>query len=137
MNAIYTIGYTNITATALKAFAEAQGALLVDTRFEPHEPANAEWELDTLQAFFGSRYVHVGAFGNANYRKQLGHNRIVIADPEAGAQIVLPLLERQPIILMCVCANYETCHRKVVAEYLQPLSGAPIVHLSPEDLPPA
>jgi uncharacterized protein (DUF488 family) len=135
VNTIYTIGYANITAAALKAFAEAKGALVVDTRFSPHE-VNAEWELDQLQAFFGSRYVHVGAFGNANYLKQLGHNRIVLADPEAGAKIVLPLLERQPVILMCVCANYQTCHRKVVAEYLQPLSSAPIVHLSPEDLAP-
>jgi uncharacterized protein (DUF488 family) len=134
MNTIYTIGYKNITAAALKAFAEAQDALVVDTRFSPHENTQ-EWELDSLQAFFGNRYVHVGAFGNANYLKQLGHNRIVIADPEAGAKIVLPMLEKQPIILMCVCANYETCHRKVVAETLQPPSGAPIVHLSPDDLP--
>lgn len=133
MNTIYTIGYANITAAALKAFAQAKGALVVDTRFSPHE-ADAQWELDQLQAFFGSRYLHIGAFGNANYQHTMGHRRIVIADAVAGAKIVLPLLEQQPIILMCVCANYQTCHRKVVAEYLQPLSGAPILHLSPEDL---
>ena len=133
MNTIYTIGYTNITAAALKAFAEAQDALVVDTRFSPHEPST-EWEFDRLEAYFGDRYLHVGAFGNANYLKQMGHNRIVLANPQAGAQIVLPLLERQPVILICVCANYQTCHRKTVAEYLQPLSGAPVVHLSPEDL---
>ncbi len=54
------------------------------------------------------------ALGNVNYRQG---GPIQILDYEAGRDQI----ERcpQPVVLMCTCEKYHTCHRQVVAEMLR------------------
>jgi len=66
-----------------------------------------------LQAALGSRYVHLGAFGNRNYQG----GPVDIVDYEAG-RAALEALER-PALLMCMCRDPAACHRSVIMERLR------------------
>lgn len=134
MHTIYTLGYAKVKSAALKRFAEAKDAHVIDIRFSPraHVP---EWNQAPLTWLLGLRYRHVAQFGSANYKRQLDPSgRIILESPDEGCAVVLPILEQQPVILICACWDVETCHRKVVAEVLAERAGAPVVHLQPDDL---
>lgn len=127
MNTIYTVGYADWTPTQLAAKAEGLDALLVDIRFNPTS-RNAGWRQGPLIKRFGVRYVYVHALGNEQYQRGKG---VRLHDVEEGVRLVGQLLREQPVILMCVCSNIETCRRKAAAEVLSERLGAPIIHLTP------
>ena len=83
-----------------------QQAPLCDIRYSPHS---------RNPAYTQARYRHVPALGNRNYRG----GEIAIVDYPTGLQQIAAVLQDWPaVILLCVCADVQTCHRKGVGEQL-------------------
>lgn len=129
---LYTAGYTGLRPNDLLRAAEALGALVADTRIAPAS-RNPLWRQKQLQGSLGSRYVHIGALGNRNFKGGYGDG-IVIADMKSGAAQLDALLQRQPVIILCACADYRACHRKTVADFMAERYGVGVVHLSAADI---
>jgi uncharacterized protein (DUF488 family) len=128
---LYTLGYVGWRLDALQATLEATQAVLADIRYQPYS-RNPTFRKAHLQAQLGGRYVHVPALGNRNY--QGGPEDIV--DYQRGRRIVAGLLDQWgAVLLMCACANVETCHRKGVAEQLSHDMDIPLTHLGRPDPP--
>lgn len=108
----YGIGYSGRTMDELERIVQALDAVLVDIRFAPYS-RNPAFRKASLQAALGSRYVHLGAFGNRNYQG----GPVDIVDYEAG-RAALEALER-PALLMCMCRDPAACHRSVIMERLR------------------
>jgi activating signal cointegrator 1 len=129
LNTIYTLGYAHITPAWLKAKAEELGAIVVDIRMKAWSQ-RPEWRKDALQAALGGvEYRWCPNLGNRNYS---GVGPIELNYPQGAVAGMRRDLERQPVILLCQCADWRECHRKVAAEYLSGELGAPIVHIEPE-----
>lgn len=130
MHTLYTIGYSGLKAETLHRWATAHGALVVDTRMNAYSP-RPEWQKGALKKLMDDRYQHVQALGNVNYKTG---GEIALKDPAEGFRIVLESLVTQPVVLLCGCKDVETCHRKFIADAVEASTGAPAVHLAPEDL---
>ncbi len=118
MTPIYTVGYAHWSALGLQTRIEAMDAMLFDIRYSPHS-RRADFDGDALKARFGSRYHHLMLWGNDRYR--VGPP-IHLWDFQGGLIIVADFMRRypgRPVVLLCGCADYETCHRAVVAERLR------------------
>ncbi|MEW6210624.1 MAG: DUF488 domain-containing protein [Acidobacteriota bacterium] len=111
---IYTTGYTGKQPDDLKSLVKRLDVVLVDIRFLPRSRWQPHWNKSALQQMLGGRYVHVRELGNKQFRQ----NAINIADLERGIAIIETLALQRPVILMCACADYQHCHRHVVAEEL-------------------
>lgn len=111
---VYGIGYSGRTPDEIKALAEALDATVFDVRFSPRSRV-PHWSGKRLSALLGTRYQHVRAFGNANYKG----GPIAIVDFEAGLRLILE--SPKSVILMCVCKNPAICHRTTIGSKL---SGA-------------
>jgi hypothetical protein len=99
-------------------------ALLCDIRFSPHS-RNPQYTQRQLQARFGERYRHVPALGNRHYRG----GEIDIVDYAQGQQEIAAYLQDWfAVVLLCVCAEVQTCHRKLVAERLSLHLGYACIH---------
>jgi uncharacterized protein (DUF488 family) len=111
----YTLGYQGQKPEALLAAVSGIGAVLCDIRYAPYS-RQPGWSKKPLQALFGTTYQHIPQLGNVNYKSG---GSIAIADMDAGLKIVLDLLEHRPVVLMCVCRRYKTCHRRDIAVALR------------------
>lgn len=112
---IYTFGYAGTDPQQLYDWIVDHGAMLVDVRKTPWSN-DARWRMAQLVArFTTARYIHVPAFGNANYKNG---GPIALAEPQRGLSIVCPIVARQPIVLLCGCWSHTTCHRTQVAELI-------------------
>jgi uncharacterized protein (DUF488 family) len=131
MNTIYTLGYSGIKPDKLLATAEQHNLLVVDVRYSPRS-RQPEWTRKRLQELLGERYIHVPAFGNINYKSD---GPIQLADPEAGKAVVVERLAQQPVLLLCACKDWHSCHRLAVATVLHEATGAAVVHWGVGDLP--
>jgi uncharacterized protein (DUF488 family) len=130
MQTLYTLGYTGTKPEQIQTLAADLGALVVDTRYSPRSRA-VQWTGAGFRRLLGESYRHMPSLGNINYK---GDGPIVINKPDEGVPQVAALLEQQPIILLCVCAEVSSCHRAVVAELVQEYCGCEIIHLSAKDL---
>lgn len=123
---LFTVGYTGVKLPALQAFVEQENLVLIDSRFQPRSRA-PQWNRGPLEKTFGDRYAHVAGFGNVNYKG----GPILIQGMEMGIAQVERILQRcDGILLMCVCADLHTCHRKVVSQTLEQHFSVEAVHLS-------
>lgn len=118
---VYEIGYRRDGDHIEALMQEDLSLLLIDTRKVPFTKIEifAQFNKPALLATYGKRYHPAGDFlGNVNYKD---HNKpIVIAQPVRGIQgLVRYLNEGHNIILMCGCAGYATCHRKVIVDLLK------------------
>jgi uncharacterized protein (DUF488 family) len=96
--------------------------LLVDIRLMPRSRWYPHWNKQALKARWGVRYTHEHRLGNVNYRTP--DQPIALGDPEPSIHGALRLLRAgHNLILLCVCAEEEMCHRKVVAEMIQRALG--------------
>lgn len=113
--AVYTFGYSGHEPNQLARFVEAQDALLLDIRLRPLS-RSPQWSKKNLIALFGERYRHAGGLGNVNYKG----GPIQLADPQEWFEKIGALLrdEGRSVVLMCVCRDFTTCHRRVVAAEL-------------------
>lgn len=124
----FTFGYQGQKSEELLAAVNEMGAVLCDIRLVPYSRWQPAWNKRNLQVLFGDSYQHIPQLGNLNYKNG---GPLAIADMEAGLQMVLDLLEQQPVVLMCVCRNTVSCHRLQVAQRLLGLS----IQVNELDLP--
>lgn len=123
---LYTFGYQSGSFYEFKAKVDELDALVLDVRYSPFT-AMPFWGQRQLRELLGSSYRHIKALGNVNYKD---HGNIQIADMDSGCNEVIDLIVLDfPCILLCACRDYDTCHRKVVAEELKRRIGCDILHL--------
>lgn len=109
---LYTVGYSSFPSPyALAQVIESLDALLVDVRISPRS-RNPQWNQSTLRDIFGDTYVHLGQWGNVNYKG----GPVQIKDFEGGLHVLRT--SHQPLALMCVCRDYAQCHRKTLVGLL-------------------
>ena len=126
----YPIGYAKSGYKVEQMMARDPDLLIIDTRYSPN--GNPEWIGAALRARYGKRYRWAGKFlGNVNYKG----GPIRLANPCTGiAGLVQYLKEGHDLILLCKCAEHETCHRKLIVDLL--LASCPDVEVvQPEDVP--
>lgn len=128
MNRVYTVGYGGHRQRPahLLETVVAAGGVVVDVRLSARSRL-PQWSGAQLRAVFGDRYEHVPELGNRNYKRP--GCAVELVDAEAGIARVLSLLADQPVVLLCGCADWRRCHRRVVAELLAECSGAVVEHL--------
>ena len=128
VNNLYTFGYGGKDVPALLdllATLEPPKAIVVDIRYSPYS-RNPMWAKGNLLRELDSRYLHLPELGNVNYK---GEGEIQIANLEGGAEKVAAVLSVSPVVLLCVCKDVHTCHRKVVGEALAERFGVDLIHL--------
>lgn len=125
--ALYTYGYQGGSLEDLRHYIAA-GALILDTRLVPTSP-NPLWRRASLERALGERYRWCKALGNVHFRSG---GPVQLLDPEAGLMLLAGLIRESPVILLCACRAWQSCHRRVVAELAQDaLPGLQVTHLAP------
>lgn len=132
MNTIYTWGHTGGgTVEDIRAYLDKFDAILVDVRYSPASQ-NYTMRQDYLREKLGANYVWIKEFGNVNYKNG---GPISLADPAQGLVSLNFHLDgfkpdEKSVMLMCACRNWETCHRRIVACFIQQEGeGTPGEHL--------
>ena len=127
---IYELGYDYFGSRPyLDQLMQDPKVLLIDTRYSPRGKAN--WTGDVLRQAFGKRYRWSGAtLGNKNYWAARKGAPISIVNLDAGVAALKYYLEKgYDLVLLCVCADYQACHRKVIVDALvKRLPEVEIVH---------
>jgi uncharacterized protein (DUF488 family) len=123
MHQLYTFGYSGRLPHELRALVDHLDAIVVDIRFSPRS-RNPHWTAGRLTSLLGERYRHLAVLGNRNYKG----GPIEFVDLEEGVVKVGELLREQPVILLCVCADVERCHRLPAAEAIAARYGVTITH---------
>ncbi len=113
-----TLGYANKNAGTIleDVMSVNTHALIVDTRLVPHCRWSTAWNRQELQQRWGKHYIWRGAWlGNLNYDTPKRGIRLV--DATQGIPWLIKGLEKDwTLILLCTCANYMQCHRRVIYE---------------------
>jgi hypothetical protein len=126
---LYTYGYLAGTPEELVSHAEA-GVLVLDIRINPTS-RNPVWRQGHLRKLLANRYAWCPELGNPNYKSKLPPT---LADVDAGMKTLRPLLQETPVVMLCACRDWHTCHRRLAAEAWQELAPDwPVVHLEPGD----
>ena len=118
MPVILTFGYHGHTIDAFESKVRELGAKVFDIRFSTNSRF-PQWRFPCILDRLRGRYQWVRDWGNIHYK--LGGGEIVLSNWEEGLKslvIQITAHPEQPVILMCACSRYETCHRKVVADRL-------------------
>jgi len=124
--AIYTVGYSGISADELEALVRRRQALLMDVRLKPYSRRKG-FDKFSLQRRLGSAYIHASGLGNINYRG----GDVKLLDPFPWIEQIAKLQEEGcNVVLMCICKEVEGCHRKQVCELLE-ARGLTVEHLHP------
>lgn len=132
MQTLYTLGYSKLKSDEILKAAQALDAIIADIRFEPRS-RHPMWNQTKLIAAWGERYRHIPELGNRNYKGEYGEG-VMLADKDAGVAAVVRLLEARSVILLCVCVDWQTCHRRDAAEAVQAQTGLDVTHLSIDDI---
>lgn len=123
LHTLYTFGYSGRTPHELQTLAEQLQVVVADIRFSPRSRI-PDWSGGRLQNLLGDRYRHLPSLGNRNYKG----GPIEFVDLEAGVVEVGELLRQQPVILLCVCADVQRCHRLPAAEAISTRYGVTVDH---------
>lgn len=115
---VYTLGYAAPGARErLEALMRDPRVLLVDIRYAARSRWYPAWNKKALKVRWGGRYTHEQRLGNVNYRHK--GTPLQLLNPEQSlAGAVLLLRRGHSLVLLCACANEETCHRKLVADLI-------------------
>ncbi len=121
LGTLYTLGYATPGATAeLEEVMQDESVLLIDIRLRAGSRWWPTWNKKQLRERWAGRYTHEKRLGNSNYRDR--SLPVVLHGPHVEQAIVgaVALLHQgYSLVLLCACKDYETCHRKVVAEMIQ------------------
>ncbi len=130
---LYTIGYAVLEGIEQLQDFLAQRVFLVDIRYVPASRWRPEWSRKRLIEQFAPYYCHIRELGNVNYHSL--NLPIQLLDAKRGLARLLPLIQEHDICLLCACADWHTCHRRIVAELVQQELGIiQPVHLSRKDI---
>lgn len=131
---LYTVGYTTLEGFGQLQEFLAHGVLLVDIRYFPASRWKPEWSRKRLCEQLAPNYQHIRELGNINYFSL--DLPIQLLDAKQGVSRIVSLLEQgRDICLLCACADWQKCHRRVVADLVQQeLANIQTVHLSKEEL---
>ncbi len=115
---LYTLGYAVPgSGDALEELMRASEVLLVDIRLRPRSRWWPVWNKKQLRERWGARYTHEKQLGNVNYRERSLPVQLVGPNVEQAIAGLVALLEQgYSVVLLCACREYESCHRKVIAE---------------------
>ncbi len=127
---IFTFGYSGASLAQLTRLTQVLDATVIDTRYS-RLTRRVDFSANRLEAALKARYVHIREFGNVNYKNG---GAVKLADPALGISRVSSIMSEASVILLCVCASWEECHRRDVAELLSKEFALPVKHLSPEDV---
>ncbi len=108
----YTTACAGQDINDLKPMLCALDAVLVDVRFSPISPI-MRWRQIYLKPLLREKYHHVAPLGSRVFRE--GRNQIQNLD--LGVKILLSF--NTNAVLMCECADFKECHRRVIAEELR------------------
>lgn len=130
MHQLYDTGYqiAKDDDALVRAVRKLEG-FLVDARMSPRS-RNPQWRGGNLAKKLKTRYHHVPALGNVNYKG----GAVQINNIEAGVERVLALLEQGPVVLMCACWNRPLCHRMAVIQHMKDEHGISCEYLDREKL---
>ena len=126
---VYTVGYAGLEGLEQLQEFLAQEVCLVDIRYFPPSRWRPEWSRKQLTERFASNYCHVRELGNINHHSL--DLPIQLLDARLGISQIVPLLRQgRDICLLCACADWQKCHRRLVAELLQREMGdIQLIHL--------
>lgn len=111
---IYLAGYHGRKPEALLHLSQQLDAVVVDIRYSPHSRMPG-WDQKDLIKLLHANYMWAHPFGNENFNND---EPIKIVNMQDGVN----LLKRRRVnnyILLCACKDGETCHRKVVGEFIK------------------
>lgn len=127
---VYPVGYSlGEAAQYVEQLMQDPKMLFFDTRYTPFS-WKASWTKEALQEKWGARYHWSGKFlGNENHK--IKGASIKLANPDVGIPaLVRYIREGYSLILVCGCADYHTCHRKVICGLLS--EAMPEVQIVPQ-----
>jgi uncharacterized protein (DUF488 family) len=110
---VYTMGYDGRKLQDIAEIARRLDATVFDIRYLARS-RNPWFNRGRMQEWLGDRYQRVRDLGNINYKGTF--EEIEIVDLEAGIHRIE--LSQRAVILLCVCKDYATCHRSVIAAEL-------------------
>ena len=112
----FLTGYTGKptrTPAQLLQLAINLDAVVVDSRFHPASRWATHWSRIPLGNAIGDRCLWLQEFGNSLYRQR----KIKLYNPRAGLAH-LDTVGITRAIILCACADGETCHRTQVGWFL-------------------
>jgi hypothetical protein len=130
LGSLVPLGYASKTMDTddfiQQTFAVNRRALLIDTRLTPWCGWDRRWMRAALETRYHQRYQYKGdVLGNIHHDDP--NLPITLADAVAGLDWLQRWLERgATLLLLCACAHYERCHRKLIYEQMAarvPLPG--------------
>lgn len=112
---VYECGYRRTPVRSICAMAAELDAPIADIRY-----AVTPWGAAAPAAFEAlapGRRVHVRDLGNVNYKG----GPIRLLHTERGLDTLVSIADAAGgrVIVMCACAEYESCHRRTVVEALR------------------
>jgi len=128
---IFTYGYSGATPADLAAYVSELDAYLIDIRFSPLSRV-PRWRQDALRVLVGTtehgraRYRWVQELGNVNYNTE---GPIRLYAPDEGVQDIVRYVAARPVILLCGCKDWRTCHRREAATVVAAALDRTITHL--------
>jgi hypothetical protein len=115
INQIYTAGYAGHIPQQLLEAADKLGASVIDIRYKPRSRI-AGWNAKEInQVLHESRYSLLSALGNVG-RFEGGGMRL--ENEKFGLDCVCEMAKAKPVILLCSCSDYASCHRAYVSQLL-------------------
>jgi uncharacterized protein (DUF488 family) len=142
---LYTIGYEKARlADVITTLTAAGVAILIDVRDRPisRRPGFSKRQLAAAVEEAGMRYVHLQPLGTPPEGRLAGRRRewdrfwgIVeekLAGPEAelALQQAAEIAQEAPSCLLCYESDWQSCHRRRVAEILSQRRGFAVAHLA-------
>jgi uncharacterized protein (DUF488 family) len=142
---LYTIGYERtLLSDVIDTLTTAHVATLIDVRDRPisRRPGFSKRQLAAALEVAGMRYVHLQTLGTppegriANRRREWKQFWAIVdaklARPEAelALQEAADLAQAAPTCLLCYEADWQTCHRRRIAEILARRHGFAVRHLA-------
>lgn len=140
-NKLFDIGYNTLSnAESLEMVVKELDAIVFDIRFVP-VAKRPDFHKENIAKRFRQRYYHCKNLGNTSY-KQAG--KITLVNQEKGLVELYNALKLRNVIILCGCANRDTCHRKDVARLFElryripciPINGREITTSKLDDTTP-
>jgi uncharacterized protein (DUF488 family) len=124
---LHTIGYAGLDHQKLHA-AIPKGATVYDVRLRAWSPT-PRWQPANLRrglAALGHDYIHLPDLGNLLYKTS---DEVAIRDIDA----IEVVLGSESPVLLCACADWHTCHRRVLAdEAVRRDPTIEVIHIEPD-----